>query len=61
MRIVLTFSILPILILKLNFLLLVVLEGEEGVNSAASENLKDQGRKWKRERERKGKSCRRVK
>lgn len=38
--------------LELNFLLLVALEGGEGVNSAASENLKDQERKWKRGRER---------
>ena len=51
MRIVLTFSILPILMLELNFLLLVALEGGGGGISAASENLKDQEKKWKREGE----------
>jgi len=37
--------------LELNFLLLVALEGGGGGISAASENLKDQEKKWKREGE----------
>lgn len=34
---------------SVEFPLLVALEGGEGVNSVASESLKDQERKWKRE------------
>lgn len=46
MRVVLTFAILPILML--NFLLVVALTSGKGVNSAAKENLRDQERKRER-------------